>query len=374
MLVDPLGIASEQVMVPDGLMPVFGLFDGRRSTDDIQRELEKEHGQEVPDGLVEKLVLQMDEHLMLLSDRFEAALGRAVTEFAALSVRPHSHAGSAGYPADAGPLREALESMVARPDERLRAAPRGLVAPHIDLARGREGYAQAYGYLAESEPADLYVVFGTGHQGPAAMVTGLAMDWDTPLGTVTTDREFVEAVHRQVGPAEDLDLFLHRDEHSLEFQMLFLRHVLGDHPFEVAGFLTGGLPDGDTADTDEVQRVVDAFQEAAATAGKTVCYVSGADLAHVGPKFGDDEPVGAERLEKLAAAERGRLQHLVDGNPADFHRSVEADGNADRVCGTTPMYLTGVLAGGNAELLHYGQANEPDGSQMVSYCALAFEA
>ena len=373
-MVDPLGIATDQVLVPDGLMPVFSLFDGATSVEDIQRELESEHGQAVPEGLVEKLVQQMDEHLMLMSPRFEAALQEALARFSHLNARPHAHAGSAGYPADPNELREALGSMVSTSMRAQRDAPLGLVAPHIDLARGREGYAQAYGYLAECEPADLYVVFGTGHQGPSAIVTGLPMNWDTPLGEVPTDRGFVEAIHERLGPPDDVDLFLHRGEHSLEFQMVFLRHVLGERPFEVAGFLTGGLPGQDVAASEEARRVIAAFEEVAAASGKRVCYVAGADLAHVGPQFGDDQPLTAAQLGDLAVKERARLEHLEKGKPTEFHRSVEADGNEDRVCGTTPIYLTATLAGQSGEMLHYGQASEPDGSQMVSFCAMAFEA
>lgn len=369
---DPLGIAAEQVMVPEGLMPVFGLFDGVRTTAEIQRTLEESHGGAVPPGLVAKLVQQLDEHLMLLSPRFENALQRAASEFAAQPLRPASHAGSAGYPDEPGPLREALDSMVRRSTGPLRAAPRGLVAPHIDLARGREGYAQAYGYLAECEPADLYVVFGTGHQGPSAPVTGLAMDWSTPLGTVPTHRGFVEAVHRRIGGPSALDVFLHQGEHSLEFQMLFLRHVMDDHPFQVAGFLTGGLG-AEPAEDEAMQRVVQALEDEAAATGLTVCYIAGADLAHVGPVFGDAEPVEQGRLDRLTEVERAKLAYLEGGDAVAFYGSVEANGNPDRVCGTTPMYLTARLAGGPGQLLHYGQAPAADGSQVVSFCAMAFE-
>ena len=50
-LIDPLGIAAEQVMVPEGLLPVFGLFDGVRSSEEIQRTLQETHG-EAPDDKV----------------------------------------------------------------------------------------------------------------------------------------------------------------------------------------------------------------------------------------------------------------------------------------------------------------------------------
>ncbi|MBZ0153125.1 MAG: hypothetical protein K8J09_16500, partial [Planctomycetes bacterium] len=47
-------------------------------------------------------------------------------------------------------------------------------------------------------------------------------------------------------------------------------------------------------------------------------------------------------------------------------------GNPDRVCSAPAITLCAALAGGPAELLHYGQARAADDSQTVSFCALAF--
>jgi AmmeMemoRadiSam system protein B len=248
------------------------------------------------------------------------------------------------------------------------------VAPHIDLARGEDGYAAAYRWLAARAPADLYVVFGTGHAGPAApLLTGLAMDWETPLGVVRTDRDVVAAVHATLGPADPRDTLLHRDEHSLEFQMLMLRHVLGERPFAVAGFLCGQLPssDGDPGGEEYVSALIGAFRSA--VAGRRVCFVAGADLAHVGPFFGDPDAVDAATLARIGADDRARLDHVVAGVPGGFHRAVEGDGNPDRICGTAPIFLVGLLAGGTAELLHYGQARADDGSQVVTFASLGFD-
>ena len=145
--------------------------------------------------------------------------------------------------------------------------------------------------------------------------------------------------------------------------------------FQVAGFLTGMLPwagDGTTVMQESyVQKLLDAFRKQ--TEGRRVCFVGGADLAHVGPFFGDQDSVDQERLDLLARVEREKLGHLQGGDPGAFHRSVEHNGNPDRICGTTPMVLTAALAGGEGQLLHYEQARAPDGSQCVSFCSMVFQ-
>lgn len=372
---DPLGIAAQQVFVPETLLPVVTLFDGQRTVPAIEAEIVRISGESLPEGFVAGLVQQFDERLVLQSERFREALDQTMAVFLDGSTRPARHAGSLGYPADRGAARDALASMVRRPpaNQPRQNSPRGLVAPHIDLVRGREGYVTAYSYLAECQPADLYVVFGTGHQGPGAPVTGLTMDWETPLGTLRTDRDLVESVHAAIGPPHPVDQFLHRDEHSLEFQMLFLAHVLDGHAdAQVAGFLCGHLPwtGEDVLQESYLKQTLDAFRSACE--GRNVCFIGGADLAHLGPFFGDPTVVDRARLEVLAEAEREKLAHLVQGDVGAFHRSVEESGNPDRICGTTPMVLTAALAESAGQLLYYDQAVAPDGSQVVSFCTMVF--
>ncbi len=375
-LVDRLGI-SEPTFVPQELLPIVGRCTGEWSLAAIQQQASAQLGEAVPQAFVEALVAQLDERLLLLGERFDAAVARAAEQFLDRGVRPVSHAGSAGCPSDPVALRAALGEVVRGPAGPQRPL-RGLIAPHIDLQRGTEGYRAAYERLLAAPPADLYVVFGTGHGGPAAPVTGLALDWQTPLGTVTTDRQFLAAVQAVLGAPNPADVLLHRSEHSLEFQMLFLQHLHerrgGQRPFQVAGFLCGALPSasGDPLREDWVQRLLDGFRATEQACGKTVCYVAGADLAHIGPFFGEEPAVDDTRLAALAAAERQRLRWLETGAPGAFHAAVDCGNNPDRVCSAPAITLCAALAGGAGELLHYGQARAADDSQTVSFCAMAF--
>ncbi len=363
---DPTGISPAEVFIPEGLLPIVGLFDGVTNISQLAAQASKDTGQSVSPDFVRNLVADLDSHLVLYSPSFLQALAQQTQSFLGQGARPPRHAGTAGYPDREDNLRLALQSMVREVADPLRPSPRGLIAPHIDLYRGREGYAMAYGYLAESQPADLYVVFGTGHQGPSATVTGLSMDWQTPLGTLPTDQDFIKGIHARLGEPAAMDQFLHRDEHSLEFQMLFLAHLLQGRDVQVAGFLTGQLPQTEA----EIQELLDAFSQQAQ--GRQVCFVAGADLAHLGPMFGDEAAVDQETLRQLRLQEEQSLQHLQAGDPMAFRQSIVGPGNPNRVCGTTPILLAASLAGGQGELLHYGQAKSDDGSQVVSFCSMAF--
>ena len=373
LLHDPFGI-SAPAFVPLALLPIVRRLDGCRSVGQIRAEAAAEFAGELPLSLVQDVVRQLDELTLLQGPCFDRAVAAAAAAFVAAGERPPSHAGSAGYPDDPTALRAALQRMVRAPVGPV-ARLCGLVAPHLDLARGHAGYRAAYERLAAAPLAELYVLFGTGHAGPRAPVTGLPLDWRTPLGTVRTDRDYVDAVHAELGAASPTDLLLHRDEHSLELQVLLLQHVHDLRrapPPLVAGFLCGALPSqhGDPLREAYGRRLVAAFRRAAP--GRRVCFLAGADLAHIGPVFGDAAPIDDARLATLRTAEASHLQHLVAGQPGAFHRVIAGCGNPDRVCSAPAITLCAALAGGPAELLHYGQARAADDSQTVSFCALAF--
>lgn len=375
-LFDRLGI-SEPTFVPAALLPIVGRCTGEWTLAQILRAARAQLGDELTAAFLQDLVREFDDRLLLLGPRFDAAVATAADAFLRSGVRPPSHSGSAGCPGEPTALRAALGGIV-RTAAAAGSPLRGLVAPHIDLARGAEGYRAAYERLLAAPPADLYVVFGTGHAGPSAPLTGLPLDWQTPLGTVPTDRGFVAAVHSAIGGPQPADLLLHRTEHSLEFQMLFLQHLHerrgSGRPFQVAGFLCGALPSasGDPLQEEWCQRLLAAFRSAERLSEKTVCYLAGADLAHVGPMFGDEAPIDEPRLAALAAAERDRLRWLELGAPGGFHAAVDCGHNPDRVCSAPAITLCAALAGGRGELLHYGQARADDGSQAVSFCAMGF--
>jgi AmmeMemoRadiSam system protein B len=111
---------------------------------------------------------------------------------------------------------------------------------------------------------------------------------------------------------------------------------------------------------------------AAEHAGK-VCYVSGADLAHIGPRYGDQEPLDEKHLAEQAADDRMLLETVLRNDAAALFRHVAERQDRSRICGLSPMYtMLAVLGSARGELLKYDQAVEPDGTACVSFASVAF--
>ena len=105
-----------------------------------------------------------------------------------------------------------------------------------------------------------------------------------------------------------------------------------------------------------------------------VSVIAGADLAHVGRRFGDPFDIHDSVLRQVEARDREDLQHALAGDATGFYQSVLRDRNERRVCGINCIYaaLKAVDgAGGRGAMLHYDYAHDPAGG-IVSFTNVLF--
>jgi AmmeMemoRadiSam system protein B len=366
---DPYGVLEHVAVVSPAAYWVLAHFDGTRTAADVVRAL-SEAGVRIPAVEVERVARQAREAGLVHGPEYDR---RRAAALAAYRAGPRAPACAGGaYPDDPRDLEAMLAGFFAHPDgpgprdgARGRAV-RLLVSPHIDYRRGGASYAHAYRALDGCE-ADLYVVLGTAHASPPHPFTLTRQDFATPLGDVPVDRAATSALVAALGEEELLaDELVHVNEHSVELQVVWLRWILGARPFTVLPVLCSSL-----AEEDDPVAATAPFLAALAraTAGRSVCFVGGADLAHLGPQYGDDAPVTREALDGFGARDRRTLGFLERGDAAGFHRDATDDGARRRLCGVAPIYAAMRAAGRGARLLHYGQWW--DGVDSVSFAAAA---
>src|SRR3954470_7749832 len=141
---------DHQVVLPPLAFVVASLLDGRRETADVQTEIRTQLKAEVGAAEIESVVKDLDQYLLLESDRVREKRREAVEEYAKLPSRPvqfvegsadevtrrlDEYYGNEGGSGKAGPSRE--EPLT------------GILAPHIDFNRGGLCYTYAYKELAE---------------------------------------------------------------------------------------------------------------------------------------------------------------------------------------------------------------------------------
>ena len=378
LLRDPLGVAAEDAAVPAPALFLMQFMDGTRDAAELAAEFHRQTGQGVGIDQVERLSRQLEEKNLLEGERFEQALTAKVEAYRQAPRRESILAGQ-GLPAERGEAAAELDRILAdrpAPEQEPAGPAAGLVAPHIDLARGRRGYALAYGWLAGQPRPDRVIILGTSHNGATRPLIPTDKPFRTPLGEAAADRPFLARIEGCLDAEARRFEFLHLREHSLEFQVLFLQHLALEEPPPLVPLMTGPLPvgpEGSPGGTDEVEELVATLTRAMVEAGGRTLVIAGADLAHLGPDFGDEEPVDAEVLAQLEEEDRESLRLAAAGEAEAFYRQVAAGDNPRRVCGLAPIYLLlRLLPGRRGTLLGYEQAVAEEGRQCVSFAALAF--
>jgi len=382
---DTQGVTAAHVQLPPVLVPIVSRFNGQLTCAEIAAEVSRELGVDLPAEVVVRLATELEQGLFLEGPTFRAARSKVEREFAEATVRPASHAGGA-YHGEGAKLRRYIEQdclAKAGPGGRRAGKMVGLVAPHIDPWRGAVGYGHAYGALSAALPAevDTFVVLGTSHAPMRAPFALCRKAFDTPLGAVPADLEAIDALSARATAFDPYsDQFNHKREHSLEFQVVFLRHLLGERPFRIVPILAGlGMAQvrgEDPAGDAEVVRFVDGLRELFDSRPGRVLVVAGADMAHVGPRFGDARPFDAEQRGALERTDRASLEHATGVEPSGFWQHVAADLDERRVCGLAPIWslLHALPSGSKGEVLHYEQTVDAEDGSIVSHAAVGFYA
>ncbi len=382
---DSLGLFQGQVVVPIDLYQlVICQFDGSRTVEQIRSRILEENGHDFPLDELKRLVEDLDRVLVLEGPTVE----RMAAEYARGEARPAALAGRS-YPSDPQKLRAMLDGFFNHPkgsgpiaesrtaDGSLRA----ILCPHIDFGRGGPVYTWAYRELIEKSDAETFVILGVAHQYCRNRFALTRKDFDTPLGTVATDRRFIDAMAKSEGENWFDDELSHRTEHSIEFQAVLLQHLLGGRrDFKIVPILAGSFHDlmarnVDPIDDPEVARMVEALKRAEAVSGRKVAYIGAIDLCHIGPEFGDPDPVDDPTLDQIRSFDQTMLHLASKNDPAGWFENAAVIHNRWRVCGLAATYtLLHAIGPVKGKLLSYDQALNPKRTCCVTFASVAYEA
>ncbi|MDD3932423.1 MEMO1 family protein [Methanoculleus sp. UBA303] len=260
-----------------------------------------------------------------------------------MDMRPCSVAGMF-YPAEPRHLEQLLETFFRNRAPKINA--RGIVSPHAGYVYSGETGACAFSTI----PPDFdgtFVIIGPSHRG--YMTSASAVPWETPLGIVDVDKEFVDALDI------DIDEASHQSEHSIEVQVPLIKYrfprariapiIMGDQSYEAAASLA--------------EHLLRAIEHT----GKNVRIVASSDFSHYVP----DEVARRQDLSVIDA--------LKTLDIPEFYRRLQETGAT--VCGYGPIASMCItcrsLGAERGELLRYTTSGDVTGDfdQVVGYAAVA---
>lgn len=370
---DPLGISENTLIIDRELLYLLFLMDGTRDIREIQADFMRKTGVFLFVDYIEELLRKLDENFMLNNERFRERKSRIEREFLSSDVREPALSGKA-YPGEKRELVDFLERVFSLGHGEKKDDGNVLIVPHIDIERGKNVYAKGFSLLRGRTPPEVILLIGTSHfaedETPFILTE---KDFLTPLGRVGTDKEAVRRLSEKAGEELLKGEFAHKNEHSLEFPLLFLSFLFGTDffiiPVLVNSFDRFLFLNREPLEEENVKRFVEALREV--LKGRDFLCVCGADLSHMGPRFGDPEPIGISELSFMEAIDSAVISRIESGSARLLFKEVESTKNRTRICGFPPIYITiSIFSEVKGRLISYEYAYSSADTSVVSFSSI----
>ncbi len=375
---DPAGYSEQSLTLHPEARILLALFDGSKSITELMEEIKAETGMTIDPSPLLQIIQALDSCYFLENKRFTERREEMDAAYLAQEVREAAYAGQS-YPDDPEELKDFFQELFEAdgftPEE---GQLLGVLAPHIDLKIGPQVYVPAFKQLQAAD-IDTVIIFGTSHYSYEDLFLMTEKDFSTPLGTMPTDREFVRKLH-----ACSADVFTRRDvahkqEHSIEFPVLFLQHAFAGRDIRIVPVLCTAfeefLVEGTRALADaKYNAFLNAFHQTVEELGRKVAVVMSVDWSHIGRKFGDDADA-ADMLEAVRENDHAQLRMLENCDYEAFYRQLRDTKNASHIdgfaCITTFFDLMHPRRG---RVFDYQQWHEEERASSVSFASMAFFA
>lgn len=387
---DPLGVLEGMAALPPDplIIAILQNADGTKDAGEIAAAAREMTGLIVTADKIRHIIKEMDAALLFYSENFRDKWMARSEQYRQLPMRPVGVFDTR----DKLLLLKQLGDEMRRhkvgrngPPERLELPSndvRAILAPHIDYRRGGETYAWAYKALVENTRATTFIVLGTLHRPSGQLIIATDKAYDTPWGPVEVDKEMLAELGELYPHELREEEFLHLNEHTIELQVVYLKHLMGDRPFKILPLLVSSIdeilllePAVAPTESPEVRDICSALRTLMQRHGERVALIGGVDFSHIGPEFGDEGLNTPEREAEIRAADDEALRAIEAVDAGAFFDSFRPSLNERRVCSVAAIYLVLETVRGlglSAKRLAYQQANNAERSCLVSFAAVAF--
>lgn len=386
---DPTGLSAEKLVVPLNFFYLFQFFDGEHSLEQVGAEYLKKYGEFLMPDRLNQLVSDLDDKLFLEGERARQAQQNALEAYRGSAVRSMAFAGKQ-YEADPVQLRAQLNAYYQSkegpghdPSEHAGQVIKGLVVPGFDLKEAGPIYAWGYKELREGQVPDVLIVMGTCHAGLEGGIALTDKDFETPFGRIPVNRPLIEAIRQESGEAFFQEELSHIREHSLEFQLPFLQHALGEgRSFSIlpvlCAFPPATLTGGEyTPLFERVDQFLSVTKRAIQATGQQVCVLAGANLAHIGIRYGDQKPPTDFSFHRCMQTDLEMLKKVEEADPEGFAEFILKEGDRRRILGFSAIFALLKLIRSNespvtGQVLRYDRGITDQFNSTVTYASIVF--
>lgn len=371
---DPLGLIQGQLVLTQFAAALLSLMDGNQTLGELVEIVHQATQKKVPPDVIRRHIDELAQCGLMEDEKYFDSRQAVFDDFKRQESLTFRNAGTT-YPGKADELRPWLDRILDSSTPSMPHPPRLIIAPHIDFRVNTETYGKAYSQL-KGHGYDRVILMGTGHSIRDGLYCPTWKDLSSPLGTSPTDKEAVQLLMSSGdGILSDND-YAHHGEHALEFQIIFLQHLLGTGDFEVIPILCGSLHSylcgGQRKEfIEDTQAFLEALRLLVNQPGKRTLVVGGIDFSHVGTRFSHSRPASA-MLEETRCHDRDLIDAFIAWDADRFWKVESESEGSFHVCGFSTMAtLLEILNPGEVRCLDYSVWDDSPTGSAVTFAALA---
>ncbi len=360
-LCDPAQLTQETLVVSAKAVPALEFFHGEETLQQIATRFNSNVAQ------LAQFVQRLDQFGLLRGPTFERLQRELLAKIDAKGLIPATTSQSIGESEQEcrGAIDEYLDEAgsVDPPSPAM-----GIVAPHQDYGQSWRNYAAAYDGFAGLDRPDRVVILGTNHEGAATGVVLSQYGFETPMGPCPADTAVIGKLKERLGDPLTAGEHDHLVEHSIQMHMPWIRYFFGSVPM-IAALIPDPFSESGEAVTGP--QFVEALREVLDEAGGDTRFVASSDLSHVGPKFGEQDPVDDKRRVDVERHDMSMLARFQSGDAKAFLASFRQNGNPTRWCSIGGMAaLLELVQPGAVDLVDYHQAADKGGIALITTAAM----
>ncbi|MEO0203021.1 MAG: AmmeMemoRadiSam system protein B [candidate division WOR-3 bacterium] len=349
---DPFGFFEDLFFTPQALY-LIGLFDGKRTIDDIKNEFFKATGIILSDREIIEFIKQMDNYYLFYNDRFINRVEEERKKILNLEYK------SISLVEDITRIKNFIkQNIVDETEDNIIA----LIVPHIDLKIAMDTYLKTYSKIKNSK-RKIFFIFGVAHSIHITPFSVFPKNYFTDR-VVKFHSEIINYMRNLFGYDIHFDVISYKNEHSVEFPIIFLDSIF-DNFYVIPSIVAYAK------DKNELKIISERIYKAIERYKEDIILISSVDLSHVGKKFGDKvyyEPneVDLKYIDMLLKLENDKAFDFLE----KYQNQTRIDGQFTNYVFLEVLKYFNVREG---KLIEYKNYYEPLTSSGVSYCSIIFK-
>ena len=281
-----------------------------------------------------------------------------------MQIRKPAVAGSF-YPDDSEELKQMIKNFIEKLEPKRRKC-LGAVVPHAGYVYCGKTAASVYNNI--STGFETAIILGPNHSGLGIGVATSLETWETPLGRLETDEEFVKEIIKDSVIAEDPKS--HWREHAIEVQLPWLQYRFKE--FKIVPIAINPI----YFDIKTCREIGEKIAEVAKELRRKFLIIASSDFTHYGSMYGYEPFKGTETdiLKKIKETDSEIINLIINLKPSEVIKT--CDEKRLSICGygwiAAMLFAVKALGAKQGELMDYSNSYEvsKDIDAVVGYAGI----